>query len=79
MTEATMTTLGPAVEAETPAGTEIALRVLEGALVGGDVSAKTNELIHGQIAQANEQGTAPGDMLSLLTALVMGSPEFQVR
>ncbi len=61
------------------AGTEIALRVLEGTLVGGDVSAKTNELIHAQIAQANEQGTAPADMLNLLTALVMGSPEFQMR
>jgi uncharacterized protein (DUF1800 family) len=61
------------------AGTEIALRVLEGTLVGGDVSAKTNELIHQQIAQAEKQGTAPGDMLNLLTALVMGSPEFQVR
>jgi hypothetical protein len=53
--------------------------VLEETLIGGDVSAKTNELIHQQIAQANEQGTAPGDMLNLLTALVMGSPEFQVR
>jgi uncharacterized protein (DUF1800 family) len=65
--------------ADVSAGTEIALRVLEGTLVGGDVSAKTNELIHQQIAQAQEQGTAPGDMLNLLTALVMGSPEFQVR
>jgi uncharacterized protein (DUF1800 family) len=65
--------------ADVPAGTEIALRVLEGTLVGGDVSAKTNELIHQQIAQAEEQGTAPGDMLNLLTALVMGSPEFQMR
>jgi hypothetical protein len=65
--------------ADASAGTEIALRVLEGTLVGGDVSAKTNELIHQQIAQAEEQGTAPGDMLNLLTALVMGSPEFQVR
>jgi len=33
--------------------------------------ARTNELIHQQIAQANEQGTAPADMLNLLTALVM--------
>jgi uncharacterized protein (DUF1800 family) len=72
---------GPTTNAtgDVSAGTEIALRVLEGTLVGGDVSAKTNELIHAQIAQAEEQGTAPGDMLNLLTALVMGSPEFQVR
>jgi uncharacterized protein (DUF1800 family) len=79
LTEASITTPGPAVQAETPAGTEIALRVLEGTLIGGDVSARTNELIHAQIAQANGQGTAPADMLNLLTALVMGSPEFQVR
>jgi uncharacterized protein (DUF1800 family) len=65
--------------ADVSAGTEIALRVLEGTLVGGDVSAKTNELIHQQIGQAKEQGMAPGDLLNLLTALVMGSPEFQVR
>jgi hypothetical protein len=31
------------------------------------------------MAQASEQNTNPGDMLNLLTALVMGSPEFQVR
>jgi len=78
-TEATITTPGPALQAQTPAGTEIALRVLESTLVGGDVSARTNELIHQQIAQAEEQGTTPADMLNLLTALVMGSPEFQVR
>jgi len=65
--------------ADVSAGTEIALRVLEQTLIGGDVSAKTDELIHAQIAQANQQGTAPGDMLNLLTALVMGSPEFQMR
>jgi len=65
--------------ADVSAGTEIALRVLEETLIGGNVSAKTNELIHQQIAQAEEQGTAPADMLNLLTALVMGSPEFQVR
>jgi uncharacterized protein (DUF1800 family) len=65
--------------ADVSAGTEIALRVLEGTLVGGDVSAKTNELLHQQIRQAEEQGMAPGDLLNLLTALVMGSPEFQVR
>jgi uncharacterized protein (DUF1800 family) len=65
--------------ADVSAGTEIALRVLEETLVGGVVSAKTNELIHAQIAQAEEQGMAPGDMLNLLAALVMGSPEFQVR
>jgi hypothetical protein len=76
-TEATMT--APAIQASAPAGTEIALKVLESTLIGGEVSAKTNDLIHQQISQASRQHTAPGDLLNLLTALVMGSPEFQMR
>ncbi len=68
-----------AAQATTPAGTEIALKVLESTLIGGDVSSQTNELIHKQIADASQQNTSPGDMLNLLTALVMGSPEFQLR
>jgi uncharacterized protein (DUF1800 family) len=63
----------------TPAGTEVALRVLESTLIGGEVSAQTNQLIKKQIDLANQQNTSPSDMLNLLTALVMGSPEFQVR
>ena len=63
----------------TPAGTDIALRVLEATLVGGEVSSQTNLLIHKQIDQANQENTNPSDMLNLLTALVMGSPEFQLR
>jgi hypothetical protein len=78
-TEATMTETTPVAEPATSAGTEIALKVLESTLIGGDVSAKTNQQIHQQLAQANEQHTDPGDMLNLLTALVMGSPEFQLR
>jgi hypothetical protein len=67
---------------EPPAGTsgsEVALRVLEETLIGGAVSPKTSELIHKQLAQATEQGTPPAEMLNVLTALVMGSPEFQMR
>jgi uncharacterized protein (DUF1800 family) len=77
--DATWTVPVPTVQPTTPAGTEIALRVLESTLIGGDVSSKTNELIHKQIADASQQNTGPGDMLNLLTALVMGSPEFQLR
>ena len=61
-----------------PDGPEVALRVLEGSLIGGEVSAKTNELIHKQMAQ-QPAGANPGDTLNLLTGLVMGSPEFQLR
>jgi uncharacterized protein (DUF1800 family) len=87
----------PAAQAEKQTGTEIALRILESTLIGGEVSAKTNELIHQQIAQqsgpasgANAQAGGPnaqigaqgansGDVLNRMTALVMGSPEFQMR
>jgi uncharacterized protein (DUF1800 family) len=77
-TEATLTETAPTAITP-PAGTEIALNVLESTLIGDDVSAKTNDLIHRQLAQANDQHTPPSDMLNLLTALVMGSPEFQLR
>jgi len=78
-TEATMTETAPAAEPSTSAGTEIALKVLESTLIGGEISAKTSQQIHQQLTQANAQNTNPGDMLNLLTALVMGSPEFQLR
>ena len=78
-TDATWTVSAPAAQAATTSGTEITLKVLESTLIGGEVSSQTNELIHKQIADASQQNTAPGDMLNLLTALVMGSPEFQVR
>jgi uncharacterized protein (DUF1800 family) len=63
-------------------GQDIALHVLESALIGGDVSAQTNQLIHKQIADlpaANSPAANSTDTLNLLTALVMGSPEFQLR
>jgi uncharacterized protein (DUF1800 family) len=58
-------------------GQDIALHVLESALIGGDVSAQTNQLIHKQIADLPAANST--DTLNLLTALVMGSPEFQLR
>ncbi len=65
-------------------GADIALQVLEATLIGGDVSAQTNQLIHKQIdsLSANPAPAPPAnptDTLNLLTALVMGSPEFQQR
>ena len=74
-----MTETAPAPQPSTSEGTEIALHVLESTLIGGQVSAQTNLLIHEQLTQANAQSTNAGDMLNLLTALVMGSPEFQLR
>jgi uncharacterized protein (DUF1800 family) len=59
------------------AGPDIALHVLESTLIGGDVSSQTNQLIHKQISQLPAANST--DTLNLLTALVMGSPEFQLR
>jgi uncharacterized protein (DUF1800 family) len=60
-------------------GADIALGVLENALIGGDVSAQTNQLIHKQLGSLTTNTTPPTDTLNLITALVMGSPEFQLR
>jgi uncharacterized protein (DUF1800 family) len=58
-------------------GQDLALHVLESALIGGDVSAQTNQLIRKQIADLPAANST--ETLNLLTALVMGSPEFQLR
>ena len=76
--EAILTTeLNTSVEPSGATGQDIALHVLESALIGGDVSAQTNQLIHKQIADLPAANST--DTLNLLTALVMGSPEFQLR
>ena len=68
----------PAPDAPGSAGSQMAMHVLEATMIGAPVSAKTNELIGVQLAQ--QPATAsPTDTLNLLTALVMGSPEFQLR
>jgi uncharacterized protein (DUF1800 family) len=58
-------------------GPDVALRVLEGTLIGGELSPKTDNFIHSQLAQ--QPPNNPTDTLNLLTALLLGSPEFQVR
>jgi uncharacterized protein (DUF1800 family) len=75
--EAILTTEANKNTSPNPTGQDIALHILESTLIGGDVSAQTEQLIHKQIADlpaANSTAT-----LNLLTALVMGSPEFQLR
>jgi uncharacterized protein (DUF1800 family) len=67
----------PAQPYTNAAGQDIALHVLESSLIGGDVSAQTNQLIHRQIADLPAANST--DTLNLLTALVMGSPEFQLH
>lgn len=60
------------------AGQETALHVLENTIVNGPVSAKTNQLIDAQMGKQPPNASAT-DTLNLLTALVLGSPEFQTR
>jgi uncharacterized protein (DUF1800 family) len=67
------------VEQGTGSGEDVTLGILQRTLVGGDVSAKTQELIHQQISDAEKSGISSSDLLNQMTALVMGSPEFQVR
>jgi len=59
-------------------GSGVALRVLEETLIGGQASLQTNQLIHKQLEE-QPAGASSLDTLNLLTALVMGSPEFQLR
>jgi uncharacterized protein (DUF1800 family) len=78
--EAILTTEAPASPTQSytnAAGQDIALHVLESSLIGGDVSTQTNQLIHKQVADLPAANST--DTLNLLTALVMGSPEFQLR
>jgi hypothetical protein len=67
-----------AVPVEETGGADVILGVLERTLVGGAVSARTRALLHTQLA-GQPANANPNDTLSLITALVMGSPEFQVR
>jgi uncharacterized protein (DUF1800 family) len=64
--------------ANTGAGNDLVLHTLEATMIGAPVSAQTNMLIDKQMAQQPAAST-PTDTLNLLTALVMGSPEFQLR
>ncbi|HEY1742863.1 MAG TPA: DUF1800 domain-containing protein [Granulicella sp.] len=61
-----------------PPGADVALHVLEGTMIGAPVSAQTNQLINKQLEQQPANATST-DTLNLLTALVMGAPEFQLR
>ncbi len=60
------------------AGQTVAMHVLEATMIGAPVSAQTNLLINKQLQQQPANAN-PSDTLNVLTALVMGSPEFQLR
>ena len=58
-------------------GPDIALRVLETSLIEGELSPSTGQFIHSQLTQ--QPSANPTETLNLLTALLLGSPEFQLR
>jgi len=60
-------------------GQDFALHILESSLVGTDLSPKTGDLIRRQMATLTTATTPPTETLNLLTALILGSPEFQLR
>lgn len=58
-------------------GQDEALSLMEQLLVAGDVSSKTTAVIKQQLAQT--QVKDPTQLLDTMTALILGSPEFQMR
>jgi Protein of unknown function (DUF1800) len=62
-------------------GREEALFLMEQLIIGGAVSPKTNDVIRKQVADS-DTGTAPThptETLNTMAALILGSPEFQLR
>ena len=59
-------------------GSAMAIRVLESTVNGGPVSGKTDGLIKTQVALEPPNATA-SDTLTLITGLLLGTPEFQLR
>src|SRR5271170_4978555 len=72
--------IDPAPASE-PAGREEALGLMEQMVAGGTISPKTNAVILKQITD-QESGATPPDstqVLNTMAAMILGSPEFQVR
>ncbi len=67
------------VTVNNPAGPDLALHILEDTLIGSEVSPATNQLIHKEVADLATPTSTPADTLNLVTALILGSPDFQRR
>ncbi len=61
-----------------PSGQEEALGLMEQMLVDGKVSGKINDVIHRELASA-QSSNDPAQTLDTMTALILGSPEFQMH
>jgi uncharacterized protein (DUF1800 family) len=66
------------VEQAAAGGQEEALSLMEEMLTGGQVSGKTNEVIRNEMISAQPSGD-PAQTLNTMTALILGSPEFQMH
>ena len=78
------TAAATADDAETVSGREEALGLMEQMVIGGVVSPKTNAVILKQITDdetdsTNGTTTAPTQVLNTMAALILGSPEFQLK
>jgi uncharacterized protein (DUF1800 family) len=62
-------------------GSEEAIRLMEQMVVGGTVSPKTNEVILKQISDSAASGSSADSTqtLNTIAALILGSPEFQLK
>jgi uncharacterized protein (DUF1800 family) len=61
-----------------PSGQDEALALMETMLVDGKVSPKVNDVIHKELASA-QPSNDPTQTLNTITALILGSPEFQMH
>jgi uncharacterized protein (DUF1800 family) len=61
-----------------PSGQEEALGLMEQMLVDGAVSGKVNDVIHKELA-SSQPSNDPAQTLDTITALILGSPEFQMH
>jgi uncharacterized protein (DUF1800 family) len=61
-----------------PSGQEEALSLMEKMLVDGKISPKTNEVIQKELVSA-QPSNDPAQSLNTMTALLLGSPEFQMH
>ena len=63
----------------TASNTPEALHLLEASLVGVPINPQTDHLIQVKSAELATPATTPTDTLNLLTALILGSPDFQLH
>jgi uncharacterized protein (DUF1800 family) len=76
--KASATESADALEIQSQVGPRVTLEVLEATMIGVPVLQKTNHLVAQQMQQQPANASA-ADTLNLMTALVLGSPEFQMR